>query len=499
MSSRSKQLKIGAILSYTGIFISIITGITYHPWMIKTIGKADYGLYTLAMSLINTFMIDFGLSMAAQRFVSKYLAEKDQKAIDNVVGLIFKLYFFIAALLLLIFTVMYFFIDGIYVQLTVAEISKFKVLYIMAAIYSVTTFPFITLNGILKSYEKFISFKVCDLIHQITTVTLTALALIMGHGVYILVVVNLISSAIYTIIRIVSIKKHIPLKPDFKYYDKNMVKVLFRFSIWTAISTIVVKLMLTLAPSILGIFASTAAIAVFGYAVSIEGHVYSFINAINGFFMPRLSVFSVEKDEEKGREKVLQLMITVGRFIFMLFGLIFIGFMVLGKDFITMLVGPEYLNSYYCMLLICAYGVIAYPQQIANTYTIVKNKVKIRAYVSILAMVVYIVCALVFSKYWGAIGASLAVCVALFFQTALMNVVYYKVLKIDIFTFFKKCHLKLLPSLVVFGVIAFMISKLSVKGWIGFGIKGMLIVGVFGILAWFVMLTKQEKKFLLKK
>ena len=60
--SSNKQIKIGAILSYLGIGLSILSALIYSPWMLSKIGSSDYGLYTLASSLINLFLIDFGIS-----------------------------------------------------------------------------------------------------------------------------------------------------------------------------------------------------------------------------------------------------------------------------------------------------------------------------------------------------------------------------------------------------------------------------------------------------
>lgn len=499
MISREKQIKIGAILSYLSIFLGIVTGLTFHPWMIKSIGDSDYGLYTLAMSLINIFLIDLGLGMAAQRFISKYRAENDQQAINNITGLIFKLYFAITAVLLLIFFVLFFVIDNIYTQLTPAEMNKFKILYVMVAIYSISSFPFVTLHGILSAYEQFVPSKICDLIHKIITVSLTAIALIVGYGVYILVVVNLISSLIFTAIRIYSIKKCTPLKPNFAYKDNSKVKELFGFSIWTSVSSIVMRLLLVLAPSILGIVSGSYEIAVFGYAVSLEGHIYSFVNAINGFFMPKISVISAQSDEKDGAQSILKLMSSVGRFILLLFGLILVGFTILGKEFIALLVGKEYEAAYYCVLLICGYGIIAYPQQIANTYVIVKNKVKIKAIVSLIAMAVYMIFAFVFGKMWGAIGVSIAICIALVLQTVIMNVVYYKVLGLNVFTFFKRCHLKLLPGFAVIVLLSVLVSLIPLSGWIGFFVKGFAIVIIYAVITWFFILNEQEKKTLFKK
>ena len=498
MINSNNQIKIGAVISYLGVLFGIVTGLIYNPWMIKTIGDSDYGLYTLAMSLINTFLFDFGLSMATERFVSLYLAKNDQTAVDNIIGLIFKIYLVITVVLVVVFVGLYFLLEKIYIQLTAAELERFKVIYIIAATYSVITFPFVTLNGILSSYEKFISLKICDLLHKVLTVALIAIALLMGQGVYLLVFVNLVVSILITAIRLLIIRTTTPVKVNLRYHDRTLVKSIFSMSLWTSISSMAMRLLLTIGPSILGIVSGSVEIAIFGYAVSIEGYVYTFVNAINGFFMPKLSRISTEQDEN-GADEVLDLMIKVGRFIMLLFGLIFTGFIILGQEFISLLLGEQYANSYYCVILICAYGVIAYPQQIANTYTLVRNKVRKKAIISLVSMTLYVVCAFLLGKALGAVGVSIAICISLFTQTILMNVVYYKDLKINVLKFFKNCQLKMLPGYVVYALICFFISKIPVHGWVGFLIKVISMCVLYVFVSWVLILTKSEKLYLINR
>ena len=71
----NKQIKYGALISYIALFINIVIGLVYSPWVIRSIGKADYGLYTLALSIISLFVFDFGLGSAVTRFIAKYNAE----------------------------------------------------------------------------------------------------------------------------------------------------------------------------------------------------------------------------------------------------------------------------------------------------------------------------------------------------------------------------------------------------------------------------------------
>ena len=87
----SKQIKFGAVMSYFTIAFNMIAGLLYTPWMIEQIGQSNYGLYTLATSLITLFVMDFGMSAAVTRFISKYNAAGDQRAVNDFLGIVFKL------------------------------------------------------------------------------------------------------------------------------------------------------------------------------------------------------------------------------------------------------------------------------------------------------------------------------------------------------------------------------------------------------------------------
>ena len=131
------QIRTGAIISYVALFLNIVIGLLYIPWMINTIGKADYGLYTLAMSVISLFVFDFGLGSAITRFVSKFLAEGRQDKVDCLLGMVFKLYLLVDLVILLGLAVIYFFLPSIYHGLTPEEMANFRIVYIIASMFSV--------------------------------------------------------------------------------------------------------------------------------------------------------------------------------------------------------------------------------------------------------------------------------------------------------------------------------------------------------------------------
>ncbi len=491
--SSSKQLKIGAMLSYLGIGLNIVSALIYSPWMLSKIGSGDYGLYTLASSLINMFMLDFGISSAVSRFVSKYRAEGQQEKINQLLGVVYKLFFVISATVGIVLIVIYFFIDEIYLSLTAEELEKFKIVYIIAATYSVVSFPLsATVNGVLNSYEKFIQVKLSDVIHKVITVVLIVVALLLDYGLYALVAITAAVNLAFLLIKYLLIKTSTPVKVNIKYWDKALLKEIFGFSVWVLINSICSRLIMNICPNILGITAGTLAITVFGFASTIEGYSYTFSSAIDGMFMPKIARIAYKEGSTKD---VLPLMTKVGRFQYHLVGLIVVGFSIVGKDFITLWIGSEYISVYYCAVLLLLPAPFYLSQQIGKNTMVMVNKVKYLTFVNIVKALVNVVLASVLSVYWGAIGACASICIAYFVRNFANMYLYKKKLELDIIEFCKNCYLKMSIPMAMTLALGFILQKLiTANSWVILAVKIVLIIAVYLLLMWIFAYNSEEKQ-----
>ncbi len=490
--SGSKQIKWGAILSYLSIAINIVAGLIYTPWMVEQIGKADYGLYTLANSLITLFIVDFGLGSAVSRYVSKYRAEGRQDKIDNFLGAVYKLYLIIDAVIFAALIVLYFLLDSIYVNLTAEELEKFKVVYLVAAAFAVVNFPFITFNGILTAYEKFIQLKIADVIYRILLVGITVVALLLGYGLYALVLVHAIVGLLIIAYKFIVVSKALPIKINFRYNEKSLYKDIFSFSIWVTISTLAQRLIFNITPSILGIVASSAAIAVFGIVTTLEGYTYTITSAINGVFMPRIARIY---EGESANENIMPLFLGVGKFQYALNGLIIAGFAVLGKNFINLWMGGEYIDAYYGILLVTIPGLFFNSLQIANTAMIMQKKVNIQAIVNVSVGLINVVLSLVLSSVLGVVGACISIFAAYMVRAIALNIIYHRVMKFNIPSFVKGCYIRMAPPIVLTIGLGFLMNYLvKDAGWLIFIIKAVVICALYLILVLLIGLNKSEKR-----
>ena len=484
------QLKMGALLSYFTMAFNIVAGLIYTPWMVSKIGQADYGLYTLANSLIAVFMLDFGLGSAVSRYIAKYRAEGRIEDIRNIMGIIYKLYILIDVVILAVLAILYFFLGTIYVELTPTELEKFRVLYVIVATYQIIAFPLSPLDGILNAYEKFTQLKICGLLYRVLSVVAVIAVLAFSSDVRFVILATVSAHLIAIFTKFVLTKKHVRLRVNFRAGGRDIYKSLFSFTVWTALIGIMERFTHSFAPSVLGITAGALEIGIYSPAVMLEGHFYTLGMAVNGLFLPRVSRHIANKEEDQ----ILKLMIKVGRYQALALGLAFIGFVCVGKEFMTLWMGPEYAKSYYLAVIIFFPTLIASTQQIAKTTVIAKKLVKYEALCMSVTGVVGLGISYLLSTKIGAAGVCIGTALTSLANITYMNFIYKKKAGIHVFEFYKKCYFKLIPCYGVILILGITVVRLiHITGWIGFCMKAVIIAVIFAVVMLLGYTTKDEK------
>lgn len=485
----------GALISYFTMAFNIVAGLLYTPWMVAKIGQADYGLYTLANSLIAIFMLDFGLGSAVSRYISKYRAEGKIDAINNITGVIYKLYIIIDIGILAILTVVYLFVDQIYTGLTPEELDKFRTLYIIVASYHIIAFPFTPLDGTLNAYEKFTQLKLCSLLYRILSVVLVVGVLLFSSDVRVVIATTVTAHLITVLTKFVLTRKYVPLKVNFKAGGRDLYKTLFSFTAWTTVINIMQRFTHSFAPSVLGMVANAHEIALYAPAITLEGHFHTLGMSINGLFLPRVSRHIANKEEHK----ILDLMIKLGRYQSMLLGLAFIGFVCVGKEFVTLWMGPTYTKSYYLTVILLPPTLISATQQIAKTTVIAKKLIKYQAFCMSVTGIIGLVISYVLATRIGATGVCIGTAITSLCNIAFMNIIYRKKAGINVFEFYKKCYLQLIPCYAVITILSLTILHfIPLTGWGGLALKAMIVIFIFAVVMLVGYTTKDEKQAIFK-
>lgn len=492
MNSNS-QIKNGALISYAAIIFNIIAGFIYTPWMVSQIGKSDYGLYILVTAFLTYFVMDFGLGQTIARFITNYKVKDEIEKINQLLGLTTRFYLIINLIIFLVLVITYFFIENIFLELTPAEITKFKIVYIIAGGFSLISFPFLPLDGVLIAYERFIALKLFEVISKVTVIVLMIIALLLGYKLFALVAINAFVGIAIICMKLIYIRKQLPLRPVLKFKSRSLLKELFKFSFWISIIGIAQRLLINIAPLVLGIVSGTEAIAIFSIGVIIEGYTWTFAHALNGLFLSKVSQLNLEENNLK---EITNLMIRVGRIQLIIMGLLLIGLISLGQEFIILWMGESFTKSYLVVVLLIAPGFISLTQEIAYTYLFVINELKYRAILFLAAALASLILSFILAPTLGALGCAIGIFVAIMSCHVIgMNYIYWKKIGLDIPRFFKECFGSLLAPIVLSLIFGFFLSYIfESSNFFIFALKAVFLSSFYISIIWIFGMKSDEKE-----
>lgn len=477
--SRS-QVKRATVISYLSLAINILSGLIFTPWLIHQLGEGDYGLYSIGTSIITLLIMDFGINEAVGKYVAEYRATGREDKVHDLISLVFKIYLLLAVIFLLIFTVLYFFLNGLYDNLAAEELVKLKNIYVIIAVYNVFAFALTPLSGIMLAYEYLTSLKICDIINRLVVIAITVVAIWFGLGLYACVLANAFAGIIVILYKLIIVRRRGLLKINIQYKDKALLKSILSFSVWVAVLIITQRCIYSITPSILGALAGSAEVTRYSVAGTLEGYVYSFGSVISALFLAKISRQLADGDKE-GFDALIR---NTGKIQFILISVIFIGFICVGYDFINLWMGEGYEIIYYMTIILLIPSLYVWPFMTASVGLTVANKVKGPALVNLGTAMINILMEFLIVPRFGAMGAIVSIAIANTFKGIALVYVYRKYLSIKIKYFMKDIFGKYgLIFAIALSIGWFLTRRLNfVDGWIGFVLRGTLVVGVYGVV-----------------
>ena len=178
--------------------------------------------------------------------------------------------------------------------------------------------------------------------------------------------------------------------------------------------------------------------------------------------------------------------------------LIFAGFCVFGKNFITLWVGDAFNASYYVFIFLVFVNVISLTMSVAMDVVVAENKIRYTATRVLISSLIGVVLSVIVAPKFGALGCAAATGTALVLTQVLYVRYYKKKMGLDMGLFFRNCHLKILPLLTIYSVVAYFLQRtMTINGWLDL----LLCMGVYTVgyclMIWLFIANKYEKDLLL--
>ena len=479
---KANQLRAGVVMTYLNIGLGSLIPIFYTPIMLRILGQSEYGLYSLANSVVGYLsLLTFGLGSTIIRYIAKYRAEDNIDAEEKVIGLFILMYSLLAVLVLIVGTFISENVETIFQRgLTEIEINKITILIRIMTFNTAISFPISVFSSIITAHERYIYRQMVNILSTVAVPCANIIILYMGLGSIGLSIVSTGLQFLMLPLNAVYCFKVLKIRPQFRNLPIALIKELVKFSIFVFIGSIVDMLFWATDKVILGMLTSTMVVAVYNIGVTFNTIMTIISTAFSSVLTPKITVMITK---HVNPEQLTELFVRVGRLQYFIIALALSGFIVFGRDFISMWAGPEYKQAYYIAIITLIPLSIPLIQNTGLSIVIAQNKHQFRSIVYLIIAIVNVISTYYVVPYLGGIGAALCSAISyLIGQGIIMNIYYYKVTKINVCYFWKNIlHISIIPGLMT--IIGLSVSHFfKCNGWLDF----LVMVTVYSFLYLFL-------------
>ncbi len=431
------QIKGGAALSYASIFITNIVGLLLTPFIIRSLGREEYGLYTMIGALVGYMtVLDFGLNNTVVRYVAKYKSEQNKKAEENFLAHSFIMFSFISLLIIILGGILYFNLENLYSEtMDFGQIEKAKTMMLILIFNLAFSLPGGAFRGICYGYEQFILPKTANIIRYVLRSILVVVILTMGADSIGLVILDTTLNILGVLFFMYYTLKVLKVKIKLHRFDIKLLKTILGFSLWLFVFAIVHQLRWQFGQLIIGLYYSTSIVAIYAVGITLGNYYGAFSSAIESVFLPRAIQMTVKN---KPKKELTNMFIKISRIILFILLYILGAFILLGKDFVYYWVGDEYRMAYYYALTIMIGLTPTLSQGFANNILEAKNLLAYRGRLLLSLTIIGAIIGIFVVKTFGVEEMILVTVFFILLERLIMIPYYIKRANLDMFRYYKE-------------------------------------------------------------
>ena len=492
------QLKAGALLSYVSIALNMVIGLLYTPYMLRMLGQSEYGLYSLAASLIAYLtVLDLGFGNAIVRYTAKFRAEGKTNEQEEMFGMFFLLYIGIGLIALIIGLILFLNVGNLFsAKMSAYEVSRMRIMLGLMTFNMAFTFPMSIWGSIMTAYERFVFQRIVSIIRSVMNPIVMVALLVIGYKAVVMVIVTTIFNVVTLFINWWYCKHRLNIKVRFARFKWEFLREVSIYSFWIFLNVIMDRIYWSTGQFILGMYRGTESVAVYSVAIQLKDMFYMFSTAISGVFLPKVTALVCKGVSDK---EVSDLFIRTGRIQYILMSFVLPGFILLGRSFVNLWAGPDYNQSYIIALLFFIPTLVPLIQNLGITILMARNQLRFRSLLILIISVASLFLAVPLAYRFGAIGCAIATSIAIIIgHGIILNIYYDKEIRLDILLFWKEIIKMSFVPLIIIIIGGIVLRFIAVNTFTSFVVAGLALTVIFVPSFYFISMNKSERELFTK-
>jgi len=498
----AKGFHLGVILrnifsNWIGYVVTLLVGFLLSPVVVHHLGNTGYGVWTLVVSLTGYFgILDLGIRSSVGRYVARYVALNDVKNVNRTVSTAMAILAAGGLIAALATIALYFGFGAFKVERQYASAAKIALLLAGANIS--LALPMGAFSAVLISLERFDVMTSVTAIGALIRAALVVVTLNMGYGVAALALITFLESmAEYSIIAYAAKRLYSPLKPSWRHVDLSGCKELFGFGIYRFIWIIANQLIFYTDSVVIGIFLGAGAITYYAIAGSLINYGRNVVSLATDTLYPAATRLDTRQDLAG-----LQALQILGTKIALLIALpLCLGYLFLGKQFITLWMGKEYAVSAVFLVILTIPQFTSMSQYVSALILAGMAKHRALAYLVLAEGLTNLALSIILVQKIGLIGVAWGTVIPHLISTAVILPLFtLRILKMNVGNYLLQAYVRPIACAIPTAVLCYALSVLVKQvSWGVFGAEVLAVCGFFATLAYFICLTQEQKSFAVRK
>jgi O-antigen/teichoic acid export membrane protein len=399
-----------ASLSWLSLAVNVIVGILLSPFILHRLGDIGFGIWVLIFSITGYYgLFDLGIRSSIVRFVSKFVATGDKKALGNLINTSLFTYCGICAVCLLVTLVLSAYVDTLF-RIPEEFHSSARWLLLMVGGSVALGFPLGIAGGILEGLQRYDILNWTNITSTLARALLIVFALYHQRGLLTIALITVLVPLIIFIVRGIVAMRICPVAIGWRYVDRATFREIANYSSLTFVIIVSIHLKFKTDEVIIGGLMSAAAITYFNIGARIVDYAGEVVGGLTQIFVP----MSSHSDATGNMEQLRRIFIVGNRFCaFIIFPICAI-LIILGKSVIEVWVGQKYIGPSYPVLVILAVSTtVMYAQGASSRILLGMGKHGTWALVALTEGVVNVILSILLVRRYGIVGDSLGTAIPL--------------------------------------------------------------------------------------
>ncbi len=457
-----KRIIVRNILSnWTGAAVTMVVMFFLSPFVVHRLGSAGYGIWVLVGSLTGYFgLLDLGIRPAIVKFTSKYYELKDTDKINEAINSAIVISSVIAVVIFIATVIIAHFSDKIF-KVPPEYLGDLKILVLLVGLKVAIEVPFAILTAVFNGLQRFDLANVIGISVLLIRSLAIVIILSMGGRLVAMGLILLSASVLETLIRVKVCYRILPtLKLNPRLAKRDMLKNLYSFSIYIFLIGVSVQITFYANNLIIGAFLTATAIAYYAIGANLIEYLKNIVAQVTTTITPVASAFEAREQNER-----LKSLLLIGtRYCLLIIFPVGIVYLILGKNFIDLWMGPEYgppSSRVLTILMIAYFGFLS--QLVSGSILYGLGKVKTYAFLNIGTAAANLLLSLLLVKPYGIYGAALGTAIPLtIYGTFIIPAYICRVLSVNLFTYFRWSFIPAILASVPFLAAVFFIHRMLV-------------------------------------